>query len=744
MSSLIGEKLSRYSVIEELGAGGMGIVYRARDDRLQRDVALKVLPANVVADETVRRRFQREALFLAQLSHPNVAAVYDFDSDRGIDFLVMEYVSGIPLNASQTRHSESEVGDLGRQLADGLAAAHDRAVIHRDIKPGNLIVTSAGQLKILDFGLAKLLPSSEMASEALTVTASHNIAGTLPYMSPEQLRGEQVDARTDIWAAGAVLYELATGWRPFRAQTAASLTDAILHHNPQPPREQNLEISVGLDRIILKCLQKNPEARYKSAHELGTDLSRLSSSAPTEILPQPGYTSIAVLPLTNYSSAQEEEYFADGMTEALITELAQIRSLRVISRTSSMRYKTSDKPLPEIARELGVDNVMEGSIQRSGTRVRITAQLIHAPTDRHLWARTYDRDVRDILIMQAEIAGEVAREISGHFGSALASRTSVNPEAYDAYLRGNFDFYGWQLGKSLEAYQRAIDGEPNFAPSYARMAGCYYLQAFLGVMAPHDAFSKVRSLAAEALAKDSGLAEGLGQRALVNLHYDWDWFAAERDFRLALEIDPSNADNHHYYAHFLLAMNRPEQNVAEMRKAVSLDPQNPILRVCYGWHKLFSGDVENSLADADRASEMAPNLFWSPMVRGWAFEQQGKFVEAVAEFEVALEQSGAMTIAAAARAHALALAGEKKQAEEVALRLIESLQTSYVSAFDIASIFMGLGDLNKTFEWLQNAVRERSTWLVHVGWEPRFKTIRRDPRFADIIRAIGLPVHSVR
>lgn len=751
--SLVGETLGHYDILSLLGEGGMGKVYLADDTKLKRKVALKVLASNDSSDEQSQRRLVREAQAAAALDHPNICAIYEVNEINEQSYIAMQYIGGETLEArlAAQRLSCNDVVNVALQVADALTEAHTHNVIHRDIKPSNIMLTDRTRVKVLDFGLAKAAPPGSDGANESALTKPGLIIGTVPYMSPEQVRGERVDQRTDIFSFGVLLYEMVTGRPAFARDSTAETIAAVLSHEPNDLSVDAPAVPNELERIVRKCLAKDRERRYQATRDLLIDLQNLQhaiaaegSSGPTAILPQPGYTAIAVLPLTNFSAAPDEEYFADGMTEALINELAQIRSLRVISRTSSMRYKSSDKPLPEIARELGVDTVMEGSIQRSGARVRITAQLIHAPTDRNLWARTYDRDVKDILMMQAEVAGEVAREIGGQFGSALASRSSVNPEAYDAYLRGNFDFYGWQLGKSLEAYQRAIDGDPDFAPSYARMAGCYYLQAFLGVMAPHDAFSKVRSLAAAALAKDPELAEGLGQRGIVNLHYDWDWFAAERDFKLALEIDPSNADNHHYYAHFLLAMNRPEQNVAEMQKAVSLDPQNPILRVCCGWHQLFSGDFESAVADADRASEMAPNLFWSPMVRGWAFEQQGKFVEAVAEFEKALEQSGGMTIAAAARGHALALAGEQKQAEEVASKLIEGLPTCYASAFEIAGIFVGLGDFERTFEWLQNAVRERSTWLVHVGWEPRFKPIRRDPRFADIVRAIGLPVHSMR
>jgi len=742
MSTLVGEKLSRYSIVEQLGAGGMGVVYRARDERLQRDVALKILPLNAVADDNARRRLEREARYLAQLSHANIAGIYDFDSDGGVDFLVMEYVSGGALNLrSSGGFTDAELAEIGLQLADGLAAAHERGVVHRDIKPANLILTSSGRLKILDFGVSRLKVAKPAENDE--TTATQGISGTPPYMAPEQLRGEDVDPRTDIWAAGAVLYELAAGKRPFRGSTDASLVDAILNHTPESPRVQNRSLSLPLEALILKCLQKDRAARYQSASELGADFRRILSGSPSRAAVGAVCTSIAVLPLKNHSGA-DDEYFADGITEALITALAQIHSIRVVSRTSSMRYKGSDKPLPEIARELGVDAVIEGSVQRFKDRVRITAQLIQGPTDEHLWAKTYDHDLQDILLLQAEVAASVAREIGARVTAMRPNRHTVNPEAYDAYLRGNFEFNVWQLDKAQVAYERAIELDPEFASSYARLASCYYFLAFLGVMHPRDAYAKVRSLSDAALSKDPELAEGLGVRALLNLHYNWDWFAAERDFRRASEIDPSFSDNHHYYAHFLLAMNRPQENVEAMRKAVALDPQNPVLRVCHGWHVLFADDYEGAIADADRAEQMAPNLFWSPMVRGWAFERQGKFAEAAAEFDAAITQSGELSLAVAARAHAWALLGKKSEAENAVQALIERSRTTYVPAYEIAAVFTGLGDTDKTFEWLQNAIRERCTWLVHVGWDGRFRPMRSDPRFAAIIRAIGLPVHDVR
>src|SRR5208337_4001349 len=485
LPSMIGQTFGHYRILERIGAGGMGEVYRARDERLGRDVAVKVLPPSLVPDEFVRKRLRKEAQALSKLNHPNIETLFELDSKDGAEFLVVEYVPGVTLSdrLAQGPLLEREIARLGVQLANGLAAAHSQGVVHCDLKPSNLRITPDGRLKILDFGIAKSLrvtrESSKYDVTTESTTGGQAMAGTLPYMAPEQLRSEPADARSDLYSAGAVLYEMATGQRAFRDEVAPRLTDAILHQTAVPPRAVNARISPELERIILKCLQKEPEDRYQSAAELEVDLRQLAtievprSGTAVRRLPiwrrhrgvatalalvlsailvglsvwrwreqqaggnGPGrIQSLAVLPLQNLSGDPQKDYIADGMTDLLIADLSQLSALRrVISRTTMMQYKGTRKPLPQIARELSVDVVIEGSVLSSDDRVRITAQLIQGATDKHLWGRSYERDTQDVLKLQGDVASAIADEIriavTPQERARLASAPPVIPAAYD-------------------------------------------------------------------------------------------------------------------------------------------------------------------------------------------------------------------------------------------------------------------------------------------------------------------------
>ena len=539
-----GRTLSHYRILEQIGAGGMGVVYRAHDERLDRDVALKALPPGLLSDDAARRRFRREALALSKLNHPNIATVHDFDTQEGVDYLVMELVSGQTLAQKLAVGPllEKEVAALGAQIASALEGAHEQGVVHRDLKPGNILVTPRGHAKVLDFGLAMLLRPEGEASQAETMSQEHAAVGTLPYMAPEQLRGEKVDARSDIYAAGAVLFEMATRQRPFPQKIAPRLIDAIQHEAPPTPSTINRRISPSLDGIILKALDKDPNRRYQSARELLVDLERLGAPAPLMVAPRPRalprwwplvaagvsvvaaavivglnvgglrdsllgrgvpgrIESLAVLPLVNLSHDPEEEYFADGMTDELITRLSKIGALRVISRTSVMHYKDTIKPLPKIANELNVDVIISGSVLRSGDRVRITAQLLEGATDRHLWAESYERDLHDVLALQSEvaraIAGEIRVKLSPQEGARLAGAQQVNPEAFQAYLKGrHFQDRRTAEGveRSVEYFEQAIKANPNDALSYAAQADSYELLAIYGSLPSGEAHRKAKSL----------------------------------------------------------------------------------------------------------------------------------------------------------------------------------------------------------------------------------------------------------
>jgi len=527
---MIGQTLGHYRILEKIGAGGMGEVYRARDERLGREVAVKVLPPSLVPDESVRKRLRKEAQALSKLNHPNIEILFELGSKDGAEFLVVEYVPGVTLSdrLAQGPMPEREIARLGVQLANGLAAAHSQGIVHCDLKPSNLRTTPDGRLKILDFGIAKSLRVTRESSKHNVTTESttggQGVVGTLPYMAPEQLRSEPADARSDLYSAGAVLYEMATGQRAFRDGVAPRLTDAILHQAAVPPRAVNASISPELERIILKCLQKEPENRYQSAAELEVDLRQLAtievprSGTAVRRLPiwrrHPGVAtalavvlsaivvglsvgrwweqqasrsgpgriqSLAVLPLQNFSGDLQKDYFADGMTDQLIADLSQISALRVISRTTMMQYKGTRKPLPQIARELSVDAVIEGSVLSSGNRIRITAQLIQGSTDKHLWAQSYERDGRDVLKLQGDVASAIADEIriavTQQERARLTHAPPVIPAAYDTYLKGR---YHWHKGTEQERqqarqyFEQAAQIDPNYASAYAGLADYYW------------------------------------------------------------------------------------------------------------------------------------------------------------------------------------------------------------------------------------------------------------------------------
>ena len=631
---MVGKTISRYRVLAKLGAGGMGEVYRAHDERLQRDVALKVLPAHILADETARKRFRKEALALSKLNHPNIATVYDFDTQDGVDFLAMEYVAGATLTKRITGGAlpEKEVAQLGIQIAAALEEAQEQGVVHRDLKPGNVMVTPKGQAKVLDFGLAKLVRPVADTAATMSMTETPAAAGTLPYMPPEQLQGKPVDARTDLYALGAVLYEMGTGQRAFPERESHRLITAILHETPQPPRALNREVSAGLESIIFKALEKDPERRYQSARELRVDLERLSGPEPFLATPRrPGMTrrqlvamagaalvallavplglnvggmrdrllgtataprieSIAVLPLQNLSGDPEQDYLAAGMHEALITDLGKIGALRVMSRRSVMRYRGSDRPLPEIARELNVDAVLDGSTLRSGDQVRITAQLIHAATDSQLWAERYERNLRDILTLQGEIATAIAREIKVKLTpqeqTRLASARTVNPEAYEDTLKGRFPaqkFTPQDFEIAMDYFQRALEKDPNYALAYAGIARVWTSRQQMGFVPPREAEPRAKAATAKALELDSTLAEVHHRLAVVRGWTDWDWQGADAEFRRALEINPNYAEARAVYSHLLMIMSRPEEAMGQIERALELDPHNPCSRLFMVW-----------------------------------------------------------------------------------------------------------------------------------------------------------------
>ena len=786
-----GARLGPYEVLAPIGAGGMGEVYRARDTRLKREVAVKVLPESFSQDPERLRRFEQEALAASALNHPNILTIHDIGSENGAPYVVSELLEGQTLRDALSKGAfpEGKAIEYGVQIANGMAAAHEKGIVHRDLKPDNIFVTRDGRLKILDFGLAKLTQTekrTEPTTESPTATAATNpgvVLGTIGYMSPEQVKGLPADPRSDVFSFGAVLYEMLSGKRAFSKPSSAETLSAILRDEPAPLSPET--VPSPLQNVVRRCLEKEPEDRFQSARDLAFALKE-SSGIQTAVsgtrpktedrktlrtalailavgviaaiafnfgwirqrlagTPAVSVRSLAVLPLQNLSGDQEQDYFADGMTEALTASLAQIRSVKVISRTSAMQYKGSKKPLKEIAKELGVDAIVEGSFARSGDRVRITAQLIQGATDLHFWAKTFDRELGDCLTLQGEIAGAIADQIEAELTqdeqSRLAMKRPVAAKAYEAYLRGRFfmDEGGEKgLQSALEQFNKALEIQSDYAAPYAGIASYYALLPFYSSQSPAEVFPKARKAAEKSVELDDTLAAAHASLAYIRAYYEWDWAAAEKEFKKAIDLMPNLADAHFSYSRFLAAAGRMDEAIAETRKAEELDPRELDLKANRAILFYFQGKNDDALKELKEISQADPELSTAHWGLGLSYEQKGMAKEALASLQEATKHSKSRRLSSSL-AHAQAKFGQPTQARQLLTKMKEDARKAYIPSYYFALIHTALGEKDQAFEWLERSYQERSTLLAYLRLDPRFAPLRSDPRYSDLVRRIGFP-----
>jgi serine/threonine protein kinase/tetratricopeptide (TPR) repeat protein len=792
----VGRLISHYRIIEQIGAGGMGEVYRAHDPRLGRDVAIKVLPQGIVADQDRLRRFEQEARAAAALNHPNIVAIYDVGTwEYGTPYVVSELLQGETLRERLRKGplAVRKAIEFSSQIALGLAAAHDKGIVHRDLKPENLFLTNDGQIKILDFGLAKLLPEPAPVADGATATqvTTTTAKGTVGYMSPEQVRGQDLDQRTDIFSLGAVIYEMLCAQRAFQGATSADAISAILSRDPPELTAGNQAIPPVLSGIVRRSLEKNPNDRFQSARDLAFALGAVSEASGERTTSSPRkkslkwriallalvpvlaagvfwvwnsarfrnvfragdgsgtVQSLAVLPLENVSGNQDE-YFADGMTDELITQLGRLKDVRVISRTSVMGFKATRKPSAEIGRALHVDALVEGSVLRQGERVRITAQLVDAASDRQLWAQSYEGNVSDVLRLQNEVARAVTDEIKIELNpeekeDIETPQRATTPEAYDAYLHGIYlaaRLTPDDLKKAFEYFNQSIAKDPTFAPAYAGLAEAYSWALGLSVLPAQDVLPKAESAADKALELDPRLGKAHHALAWAKYARHWDFVGAEREFQRAIELTPNNSTAHLWYGMFLAQRKRTNESLREMERARQLDPLAPIVNSLAMTPLLTSRQYDRVVEEANLALKTDPNdgiVLW---ILTSAYEQKGDLAKAIDT-----EEKQAIIFGQdPQRAHQefSALRKEYSVHGDRGYWLARKKSQSANSLTDPvgSAIIAGrLGETDAMFADLEEAFRQHSVELLYwIQTEPAFDDVRGDPRFKDLLRRMGLPL----
>lgn len=804
---MIGQTVSHYKITRKLGAGGMGEVYLAEDTKLERTVAIKILPAEMATDPERMRRFVQEAKAASALDHPNVAHIHEIGESDGLHFIAMQYVEGQSLDAKiQGKPLDSgEIVNIAIQTVDALAESHSKGIIHRDLKPANIMISSRNQVKILDFGLALISRSaqSDEASHLSTMvkTESGIVMGTVPYMSPEQALGQRVDHRSDIFSLGVVMYEMATGRRPFTGNNPMETVGRITQMQPEAISRFNYDIPLELERIIRKCLEKDRDQRYQSATELLIDLKTLkrdresgilksaSNIAPVAtpeavaipakrtwsrskiisltalavavlVLAALGFyrwmetsetiRSLAVLPFVNVNARPEVEYLSDGITESIINNLSQMQKLRVMARGTVFTYKGKEIDPRNVGRDLNVDAVVTGRMVQQGDTLVVSADLVRTADGAQIWGAQYDRKLSEVIELQSDISKQISEKLklrlTGEEESQITKRYTENVDAYQLYLQGNFYLNKRTEDgekKALQLFQQAIDKDPKYALAYTGIADGYTLLGLQGAVTggfpPNEVMPKAKAAAIKALEIDETLAEAHASLAHILWLYDWDWPRAEKEFKTSINLNPNKAIVHGRYALYLSSMGRKDETVGEGRVfAQQLDPLSPAANMILGIAYFFLRQYDQAIQQLRDTIELDPNFATTHYYLGESYLQEGRFEEAIAEMQETVTLSHRLPLGLAGLGHAYAVSGRRDEAQKMLEELKPLSKERYVSSYCTAIIYANLDQKDQAFEMLEKAFVERENAMNLLKVDPRLDSLRSDPRFSSLLRDMHL------
>jgi serine/threonine protein kinase/tetratricopeptide (TPR) repeat protein len=786
-----GTRLGPYEILSFIGAGGMGEVYRARDPRLGRLVAIKVLSEEMSKSPEALARFEREAKAVAALSHPNILAIHDFGFEQGIHFAVMELLEGEDLR-SRLRNGIPwrKAVEIGAAIADGLSAAHGKGIVHRDLKPENLFITSEGWVKILDFGLARVLPrvvQPDDVTESLPAetdeakTRFGTVMGTYRYMSPEQVRGEPAGIRSDIFSLGCVLYEMAAGVQPFVRPTAAESIAATLMADPPQLTGSDKNIPPEFEALVKHCLEKKADDRFQSARDLAFALRSIGSSGTHTVIGPPppvkartrirpvfgagivaavlaalalymwlgrstGIHSLAVLPFVNAGGTANVEYLTDGITEGIINNLSQVPDLGVVSRSSVFRYKGKQADPQQVAQELKAGAVLTGRLVFHDDSVSVSAELMDTRTNLQIWGQQYDRKLADLSGVASEISREVSEKLrptlSGEAKTRLSKLPTKNSEGYQLYLQGRYQWNKRTLDgiqQAIDLFQQAIVKDPGYALAHAGLADAYISLADYNVLSAREVMPRARKAATQALELDDSLAEAHASLGWVKLSHDWAFPDAEKEFKRAIDLNPNYAMAHEVYGEYLMLTGKPDEAAASMKHAQELEPVSLLVNNAVALNSYYAGHEDQAIDQTRKTLLLDPNFVSAHVLLGRIFQHQRTYGESAVEFQKALDLSEGDSSEMAAQAQGFAVSGNAAEARKILGELKERSQQTYVQPVWIAVILSALGQKDEAFQWMQKGYEDRSGWLIYLKVDPFFDNVRSDPRFTELVQRVGLP-----